>query len=239
MNYWLYAGISAVGLIVVTAKPSLIVKTGLVKAEDLTKRNIHILQTFFIAFSIIMVVVALSTPADIVIKRQLNTADTKRNDITQFIAKVEEAEGPVEISHRMLIEGLNELDKIDSKYEYINALKTKIKRLFDAEALHCKRAYDKIAEVKKSVDSSNIDEQSKIKFTAIIETTLEAYSIRQNALMTAANSIDSLQNDSNSIPSSLIKKAMVEVKKSKMKSQEAAAMLAALCSELGISPAQK
>lgn len=239
MNYWLFAGISAIGLGVITAKPELIAKIGLVRADALTKQNIRLLQAFFIAFAFVMGGMAISTSTDSAEKQRLSAADTTNSDISLLVSKIANAEIPVEISHRILMEGLSELDNIESHKAYITALETKVKRLFDAEALHCQRAYDKISEVKVSIVSLSVDQETKTELISITEAALNSYSMRRKALMKASSSIDELDYKTKSLPDSLVKEAILDAKKSQEKTHEAALRLAALCTKLGITPAQK
>jgi hypothetical protein len=156
-----------------------------------------------------------------------------------LVAKIADAESAVEISHRLLLEGLGELNGIKSSDTYIMTLKTKIKRLFDSESLHCQRAYDKISSVKDSIELSNLDRESKGEFKSITEMALESYLSRKNALDKASNAIDSLNKNSKQLPTSVVKDAMLSAEGGQKEAQIAAVRLASLCSKLGISPAQK
>jgi len=238
VSYWLYAVISVVGLGVVTFKPSLVAKTGLVKAEDLTKRNVHLLQAFFIIFSFGMGWVALST-ADVSEKQLPIMAGTTDSDVVKLISKIADAEVPVEVSHKILMEELSRLEGINSPNEYVTVLKTKCGRLFDAEALHCQRTLDKLHEIKKSIFALDVNQQTKNEVAIIIDKTIESYAIRKNALQKASASISSLDYKTKILPVSLVNDALSDVKKSQEKAQEAAIRLADLYSKFGITPVQK
>ncbi|MDR3641453.1 MAG: hypothetical protein P4L39_09045 [Humidesulfovibrio sp.] len=167
-----------------------------------------------------------------------NKGNDAQSDISQLVQKIADAEVPVEISHKILMEELVKLESINSPDEYMIELKTKCGRFFDAEALHCQRTLDKLHEVKNSISVLNVNQQTKDEVASIIGKTIESYEMRKDAIQKASASISSLDYKAKELPASLVDGALLSVKKSQTKAQESAIGLADLCLKFGVTPAQ-
>jgi hypothetical protein len=171
--------------------------------------------------------------------KQNIAASSDANSAGAIVSKLVEAEGSVEISHRLLTEAFTELESAGSSDQYVLLLKTNVRRGLDAEALHCQRAFDKITAIKNGLDSSSLDANTRDELTPILAAFLDTYSTRKAALLKAASAIEALDTTTKSLPKSGVKEAIVRVKEGEENAQETALKLAAFCAKHGIAPVQK
>jgi len=171
--------------------------------------------------------------------KQTPEASSGENSAGSIVAKIVEAESTVEISHRLLTETFSELDSAGSSDQYVMILKTKVRRGLDAEALHCQRAYDKVAAIRDSLASSSLDTDTQNELLPILASILDVYSTRKAALTKTASAIEALDATTKTLPKSAVEDAISKAKEGQGSAQETALQLAAFCAKRGIIPVQK
>lgn len=230
MNVWLFAGISVLGLVVVTAKPGLLAKTGLVKIEDLTKNNIRLLQAFFVVFALVVSAIALSSSGGADGKQRLRAEDI----ILDYEKKIFSAESGVTSAHEQYIGALETVGR-GGKAHMLDGYTTVVAPTLNNAISKTQAANESITTLTTNIkQSTSLDAELKQGMLVIIENVSKSFSLRNESYELVLRGIQALSESKVAASKLLLKESTSKIHESEAAMMHAALMLAAVKEKAGI-----